>query len=570
MKKFIGLAALVLFSAGAIAQTSPPVSRTSKLDAPTFYQVLIAEIKVREGDSASGFSLVLDAARKLAEPALFERAVEIALQSRSGDAALQAVQAWMRAVPDSRDANRYRLQILIALNRLSETVEPLRFEIDATPMDERAGIILALPRLYARSSDKAQAARAVESALLGAREAASTSTAAWTTIGRMRLLAGDTSGALDAVDRAQQTDPAADAPVLLALEIMRPEQPLAEQLVRRYLSASPLPQVRLAYVRALLRSGRTEEARAQLTHLTRDQPAFVDGWLILGQLQLQEERLQEAQAALERYLSLIENQSAARRADQGAVQAYLALAQISEKQKNFAQAQFWLSKVDRSEEMLAAQSRRASLLARQGKLEEARAMIRAIPERDLGEARLKLTTEVQMLRELGEHQLAYDLLVEAVERFPGDVDFIYDLAMVAEKLKRFEDMEKRLREAIAAKPDHFHAYNALGYSLAERSIRLPEARELIRTALKFAPHDPFIQDSLGWVEFRLGNTLVARRILEEAFAARPDAEIAAHLGEVLWTLGERDQAQAVWSKGRQLNPANETLLETMRRLLEKP
>lgn len=570
MKKIGSFAALVVLSVGVIAQTQPSGISTSNLDAPTFYQVLIAEIKFREGDSASGFSLVLDAARKTGEPALFERAIEIALQSRSGDAALQATQAWIRAIPNSRDANRYRLQILIALNRLSETVEPLRFEIDATPVDKQASIILALPRLFARSADKAQASRAVESALLSAKDSAPTSMASWTTIGRMRLLADDAPGALEAIHRAQKIDPAADAPALLAIEMLGPKQPLAEQFVRRYLSAFPLPQVRLAYVRALLRNGRTEEARAQLIHLTRDQPTFSDGWLVLGQLQLREERLNEAQAALERYLALNEIEAATSRSDQGRDQVYLALAQIAEKQKDFAQAQAWLSKVDRPEEMLAVQSRRASLLARQGKLEEARALIRAIPERVAGEARQKLAIEVQMLRELGEHLLAYDLLADAVERFPGDIDFIYDLAMVAEKLKRFDEMEKRLRDAIAAKPDHFHAYNALGYSLAERSIRLPEARELIRKALEFAPHDPFIKDSLGWVEFRLGNTLVARGILEEAFATRPDAEIAAHLGEVLWSLGEREQAQEVWTKGRQLNPANETLLETTRRLLKTP
>ena len=123
-----------------------------------------------------------------------------------------------------------------------------------------------------------------------------------------------------------------------------------------------------------------------------------------------------------------------------------------------------------------------------------------------------------------------------------------------------------MRVVIAAKPDYFHAYNALGYSLAQRNIRLPEARQLILKALEHAPGEPFITDSLGWVEFRLGNLEDALRLLEGAFALKPDAEIAAHLGEVLWAVGRRDKALNVWREGAQLDAGNETLRETLKRL----
>jgi Flp pilus assembly protein TadD len=129
-----------------------------------------------------------------------------------------------------------------------------------------------------------------------------------------------------------------------------------------------------------------------------------------------------------------------------------------------------------------------------------------------------------------------------------------------------DEMEALLRKIMAAKPDYHHAYNALGYSLADRNMRLPEARQLITKALVLAPNDPFIMDSLAWVEFRAGNSVEALRLLSAAFKARPDAEIAAHLGEVLWSTGQRDQASAIWKEGVTLNPGNETLLETMRRL----
>jgi tetratricopeptide (TPR) repeat protein len=115
-------------------------------------------------------------------------------------------------------------------------------------------------------------------------------------------------------------------------------------------------------------------------------------------------------------------------------------------------------------------------------------------------------------------------------------------------------------------PSYHHAYNALGYSLAERGVRLAEAKELILKALSFAPKDPFITDSLAWVEFRQGNSAEALRLLETAFGIRPDADIAAHLGEVLWTQGNQERAKAIWRESLRLNPDNETLRETLQRL----
>jgi predicted Zn-dependent protease len=130
-------------------------------------------------------------------------------------------------------------------------------------------------------------------------------------------------------------------------------------------------------------------------------------------------------------------------------------------------------------------------------------------------------------------------------------------------------MERLLRQLIAKKPDYQHAYNALGFSLAERNVRLPEARQLIQKALEYAPGDPFISDSLAWVEFRMGNKAEALRILQQAYKDRPDPEIAAHLGEVLWSLGQREQAEAIWREGMLLSSDNETLIETLKRLKVK-
>lgn len=554
--------------APAAAQVPPA---PSSLDGELFYQLLIGEINTRAGEPAAGFALILDAARKTKDAQLYQRAADIALQSRSGDAALQAAQAWRQALPTSREANRYVLQILIALNRITETVEPLRTELRLTPLPEQSQVIATLPRLYARAADKKLAASVLEQALADPLAAPATSAAAWTAVGRMRLAAGEQTGALAAGERAQMAEATAEGPALLALELMDPKLTRAETLVQKYLdgNAKALPEIRMAYARNLLDAQRYAEASAQLQVVTREKPDYPEGWLVLGSLQLQDNQLAASQTSLLRYVELAQQGEKTEQATRGLSQAYLSLAQLAEKRKDFAGAESWLSKISNSQELVQAQSRRASLLAKQGKLAEARQLIRALPERKPEDARIKLMAEISLLRDQKEYKSAYDLLSKAVAQFPAETELLYDQAMMAEKLGSLAEMERLLRQLVQIKPDYHHAYNALGYSLAERNVRLPEAKQLIQKALEFAPADPFIQDSLGWVEFRLGNKAEAVRIFEIAYKAKPDAEIAAHYGEVMWSLGQRDKAIAVWKEGMLLNPENETLLETLKRLRVK-
>jgi tetratricopeptide (TPR) repeat protein len=311
---------------------------------------------------------------------------------------------------------------------------------------------------------------------------------------------------------------------------------------------------------------RYAEALAQLEQLTTRHPEFPDGWLVLGSVQTQDSRPELAEASLKRFLTLAQPLPESEQRKRAMNQAYLALAQTAEKRKDFAAAEGWLGRIDNAEEMLAAQNRRASLLARQGKFDEARALIRGLPERNEAEARAKLNAEVQLLRDGKRYQEAYDRLQQALEREPNDTDLLYEQAMVAEKLSRLDEMERLLRRLIELRPDYHHAYNALGYSLADRNVRLDEAKRLIQKALEIVPNDPYIADSLGWVEFRLGNRAEAEKILSQAFQAKPDAEIAAHLGEVLWAGGQRERAVAIWREGLSLNADNESLRTTLKRL----
>ncbi len=573
----------LLLASGAHGQEDSAPVVNSGLTAPLFYQLLIGEIELREGAAGTAYEVLLDAARKTRDEQLFRRATDIALQARAGDQALAAVQAWRAALPTSLEAHRYQVQLLVALNRIPETVEPLRSLIGLAPATDRPGLIAASPRFYTRAADRRAAATALDAALASYAAAPATATAARVAMGRGWLLAQEPARALDLAQRAHRDDPGAEGPALLAIELM-PGTSAAEAIVTGYLAAKPDNNtVRMLYARVLGATQRHADAIAQFEIVARNDPSAAVPWLSLGALHLELRQGARATAALQKYLLLA--QAGARPAvspeaadadaddddetsspDAGLLQAYLLLAQAAELQGDFAQAERWLAKVDSPQRALEVQARRASLLARQGKLGEARALIRSAPEKTPEDARAKLLAEAQLLRDVKQWSEAYAVLAAANEKYPNDADLLYEQSMLAEKLDRLAEMEQLLRRVIEIQPDYHHAYNALGYSLADRNLRLEEARTLIRKALEIKPGEPFITDSLGWVEYRLGNRNEAARLLRQAYQSRPDAEIAAHLGEVLWVSGQRDEARRILRDARDRDAGNDVLRETLARL----
>ncbi len=548
------------------SESSPPVASNPALDAELFYEIFLGEISARTGDPGAGYAFMLEAARRSADGQLYQRAADIALQSRSGEYALAAARAWKEALPQSREANQYVLQILIALNRIAETPELLRQELAQASPRSKASALASLPQLYGRASDKALAAKVVEQALANEFTNPATGPEAWASLGRLRLAAGDKAGALDAARRAQGLDNASESAARLALELMDEGLLDAEPIVTQTLSKQPIPDLRMAYARVLLGLQRYPEASRQLETVTKEKPDLTEAWLVAATLQYQDNRLPAAEASLQRFTELASASADTELRQKSLTQAYLLYAQIAEKKKDFAGAEAWLARIDNAEEVFGAQTRRASLLARQGKLAEARALLRSLPGNSPESHRLKLMAEVQLLRDQRLYQEAYKVQTELVAIAPDDAELVYDQAMLAEKAGQPNTMEQLLRQVIARQPDYHHAYNALGYSLADRGVRMDEAKQLILKALQFAPNDPFIMDSLGWVEFRLGNKADARKHLEAAFKARPDVEIAAHLGEVLWSMGDKDGATRVWKEGQRASPDNDTLKETLKRL----
>jgi Flp pilus assembly protein TadD len=573
-------------ASAASATAAPEPLENSALNAPLFQQLLIGEIEVREGDLGAGYQLMLDAARRTKSEQLFRRATDIALQGRAGDEALASVKAWRLAIPDSVEALRYQVQLLVQLNRTSDAAEPLQALLKLTPAPQLQGLIAALPRFLARATDRNEAARVLEQVLLPYADAPETRVAARVAIGRGWLGAINGEKALALAQNAHDTDRSAEAPAGLALEMM-PGMPAAEAIVKDHLAAKPDSNaVRLLYVRTLLASQRLPDATTELETLTRNAPTLPQAWLTLGALHLQMREPAPAKVALLKYIELVQAAelpapsasatSATAAADDddappaskedALTRGYLLLSQAADQQKDLKAADAWLAKIDDPKRALEVQARRASLLAREGKVAQARELIRRVPERSPDDARAKVLAEAQVLRDAKLWRDASDVLTAANKQYPDDVDLIYEQSMMAEKLNRLADMERLLRRVIELKPDHQHAYNALGYSLAERNVRLPEARVLIKKALELSPGEPTITDSLGWVEYRLGNRDEAVRLLREAYRGQPDAEIAAHLGEVLWVNGQTDEARKILREARRRDATNDVLRETLARL----
>ncbi len=585
-RTLLAVTASVVMAQGGVAQEtgSKPVVLAkvdnSNIDAPLFYQLLIGEMQLREGEAGAAFQVILDAARRTKDEQLFRRATDIAMQARTGDQALVSAKAWRQTLPDSLDALRYQVQLLVALNRAQETLEPLQALLKKTPAAERSSLIVALPSFFARSADKAQVATLTEQVLLPYIDAPDTRVASLITSGRSWLAAQGNAKALAFAQRAHALDPAAEGPAVLALELP-PGDAAATAIVQGHLAARPDSNgVRLLYVRALLAVPRYADATAQLETLTRSAPQLAQAWLTLGALHLQLREPAPAIVALQKYVELVqaggavpkpapdtaEDDDVPTSTEDALTRAWLLLAQAADLQGDFRASEAWLAKIVDPQRALEVQTRRASLLARQGKLAQARELIRRVPEKAPADARAKLLAEAQVLRDVKQWGEANTLLARANLQFTDDVDLIYEQSMMLEKLNKLDDMERLLRRVIALKPDHQHAYNALGYSLAERNVRLPEARTLIRKALDLSPGEPSITDSLGWVEYRLGNRDEAVRLLRDAYRGQPDAEIAAHLGEVLWVSGQKDEARKVWREGRGKDAGNEVLRETLARL----
>jgi len=536
-----------------------PVDRSAlpnqELTENLLYEFLLAEIAIQRGNAALSAQAYVDLAKRTRDPRIARRATEVAaLYARMNNAAIDAATVWHETEPGSTRALEALAGLLVAAGRYDEALPNLKKLLTGAANDPANGFT-QLTRTLANAQDKQAALKLVRSLAADYPTLAEAHFA----VARAAVNAGDERVALEETRKAGQLRPDWEAAVLLEAQLLqKASADQAASLLGGYLKKYPAArETRLAYARLLVAQKRFGEARAEFQKLMASVPDSTDAAFAVALLSLQ---LKDYDAA-EKYLrSLIESPYR----DKDGVRLYLG--QVAEERKNLPEALRWYGEVGEGEQYVQAQIRYGQVLARQGKLDEARVRLQQAAAKNSQQRVQLILAEAQLLRDANQPKTAFDLVGQALDRVPNNPELLYDYAMLAEKIERMDILEASLRKLIAIRPEHAHAYNALGYSLADRNQRLPEARELIEKALQLAPDDSFIIDSMGWVLYRLGNLKDSLGYLRRAFAGRPDPEIAAHLGEVLWAMGERGEAERVWGDATRESPDNETLANTIKRL----
>jgi tetratricopeptide (TPR) repeat protein len=524
-----------------------------ELTEPILYEYMLAEVAAQRGSPEVGAKMLIDLARRTQDPRIARRAVEMSGMARLPDLALDAARLWLEADPQSAQALQTVTGLLVRARRVSEA-EPYIERLLAANADSAASGFLQLGRLLAANPDKPANLQVVRR--LAAKHADLPE--AQLAVSQAALAANDEKGALESVRRAAQLRPGWAVAALVEAQILQKRDPAAAaNRLAAYLEQYPDErEVRMSYARMLVGAKRYAEARSQFEILLAAHPNDTGVVYAVGLLAHQLKDYPVAEANFKRLLQLGYQ-------DLDAVR--LALGQVAEDQGQWARAIEWYQAVGQGGHYLQSRLKVAQTLSKQGRLDEARKFLRAM---EVGEDRQRIqliVAEAQLLRDANRPREAFEMLGEALKKEPEQPDLLYDIALTAERIERFDVLEEKLRKLIQLRPDHAHAYNALGYSLADRNLRLPEARKLIEKALELAPEDSFIIDSMGWVLYREGDMRGAIGYLRRAYSERPDAEIGAHLGEVLWMSGQRDEAKRVWDEALKNHPDNEALQKAVKR-----
>jgi tetratricopeptide (TPR) repeat protein len=553
-------------STGGVATKAParPVAPAATTEAPFnasgLFQIIMSEIALQRGQLGAAYSTYLSLAREQQDARFAQRAVEIAAAARAWEQALEAARLWARLDANNEEAQNTVRALLVETGRLSEIEPYLQRQIAAA--ENKALAIQQIQRSLVRAPNKAEALLLLDRL-----------TKEFQTISSVRLDLASTAVLAQNYDRALQEarqalvlDARSETAALLTTQLLMREQKTepAQAVLEQFIQDNPQSvQSRLQLARLRSGAGQHQNAQALLQEVLAREPKNLEVWLTLGQVQYQARRFDQAKQTLDEYLKL----AAERAEEESAVHNVLFIqADIAQARRRFDEGITYLKRIESGEHYLSAQSRIAQLMAKAGRVSEATALLRALPIRNEAEASRLIMAEANVLREAQQYQAAYDLLSSALKKAPDSPELLYDYAMAAEKIDKLDDMERALKRFSELRPDDAHGYNALGYSWADRNMRLPEALALIQKALTLTPEEPSIIDSLGWVYFRLGQLDNAVKHLQRAYFLYPSAEIAAHLGEALWVRGERDKAREVWRAGLDKDPNDTVLLETLKRL----
>lgn len=545
-------------------QVPPARDGVSPLTADIFYRVVLAEVAEQRGEHALAARAFYEAARESRDPRLARRATEASIRAGLRGLRQESAKLWA-ALDPAAEAPRRLLAAQSTPGAMGEVAyDPevkVRLEkaIAEASAAERGELFLQLNRYVGEALERRQAYELVRDLAKPYPKLAEAHFAV-----ALAAFAGLPEPQQEKVAREE---------IEQALAI-KPEWERAA-VVKAELLGRKQPAEAIAYLEAY--TAANPEARAAAGALGQfyvEQKRYIEGRAILQRLWERDRNARELQfgiAAISMQMkdwqtaeAMLLDLKKVNYGENGVVELYLA--QVAEEEGRLEEAIQRYKAVPEGERAWLAQLRIAFIMGKMGKVGEARRYLSDLPAVTIEQRVQVRQAEAQMLREANDLDGAYAVLVQAIKEHPDNPDLMYDAAMVAEKQGRIEDAEARLRRVVQLKPDDAHALNGLGYTLVDRTPRVAEGFALIERAHKLSPDDPFILDSMGWALFKLGRYAEAETYLRRAMKERPDAEIAAHLGEVLWAAGQHDRAQEVWQSQLKVTPDNPVLLETVRRL----
>ena len=550
-------------AAPAVVET-PEKLPNNDLTGDLLFRITRAELEFKQGQWQGPYITMMALAQQTRDPRLARRAVEMALAAKQGAEALAATRLWRGLAPESDEAVQYFLGFAVVMDDLAEAEAIFEQRLKAAPPAARGLAMFQMQQFLLRAKDKQAAFKLEQRVLMPYDDMLETHLI----LAQGAFSLNDVAGARASAEKALAIKPDSELAILTTAQVAG-DIDAAMKVLTGFLAKYPnAREVRAAYARLLVDAKQYEPARKEFLTLLKDQPNNIATLYALGVMAMQTNDLPNAEQYFTRFVTVLGDQP---NDERDPSKVLMILAQIAEQRGDPETAYNWLERIEGNDEKLylAARMKMATLTARKGNVDEARKQLAELKPADPADQAQLFQTDAQLLRDAGDHRAAYTVLENAVKRYPDNPDLLYDFALVAEKLGQLELMENALRQVMIAAPDNQHAFNALGYSLAERNERLPEAYALIDKALKMAPGDPFIMDSMGWVLFRMGQLKEAEAFLRRAYTLRNDAEIAVHLGEVLFAKGDLDGAQKMWQEAHSKDPKNDALKSTLARLNQR-
>ncbi len=547
-----GTAALV-FDEATIRRTPLTGADIKGFSEEALFKLLAAEIAGQRGQVDLALQNYIEIAQATEDPQIAERATRIAVFARDNARALAAAERWAALQPASVEAH----QIVAAMKIRTGDVEGALGHLEQVLASDGAAAgqkLRMIANFLGREQDKAAALEVMRRLV----EKRSDDPDALLAYALLAIRTDNVAEARTAMDRLAAGGPVNPGLAIAYIGLLQRHEDLPGALA--WMEAALARDsgnfdLRLVYARLLADARRYDDARVQFEQLATLNPEHGDVQYALGLLYLQANRLDDA---AKRFSDLYAR-------NQRVEETAYYLGQIAEARRDAAGALDWYRKLDSGPNHFDAQLRIALLLARSGDLPGARAQLQGLTPTDEAESARRTRVEGEILTEHGrldEAMAVYDRALEA--GYDGDI--MYTRAMLAERMDRIDVVERDLRTVLEHDPDNAQALNALGYTLADRTDRYAEAYELIARALQLSPQDYYILDSMGWVLYRLGRLDEAVDYLQRARAIRDDAEVAAHLAEVLWVKGDREAAREVWEAALKSTPDDATLLETIKRL----